>query len=327
MIKNIELYRNIQSWTQHKLTKRKQKQIAVRKKQKKKSQIREWIEALLWAVIVVFLINQFVFQLYQIPTPSMEDTLLVKDRVFVNKFIYGPELYPGGPKILSFNQPQRNEIIVLENPNYISRGPFFDVATRIIYMLTFSMINLDKDANGEDRAQLYVKRAIGMPGDTISFEKGNVFIQPAGYSEKTSEELFRQGAEYNFPMKRQFPVEDYDAFSAIGELAAYEKMNVRVPDYIVKLPLQNRYNFVDNYQVQKEYYGMLKKIDPSNSRYQSLEARYKNGFYIPENYVLPFGDNRDNSFDGRYFGPIAFKDVLGKTIFKFWPLHRFGRAE
>lgn len=327
MIKNIALYKNIQILTEKKLTKRKHKQIAARKKQKKKSQLREWIEALLWAVIVVFLINQYVFQLYQIPTPSMENTLLVKDRVFVNKFIFGPELYPGGPKILSFNQPERNEIIVLENPNYISRGPFFDTATRIIYMLTFSLLNLDKDANGEDRAQLYVKRAIGMPGDTVSFEKGNVFIQPKGYPEKVSEDLFRNEAGFDMPMKRQFPVEDYEAFSAKAAIEAYEAMNIRVPDYLVSLPIRNRYKFVDSYQIQKEYYGMMKKIDPSNSRFRSLEARYKNGFYIPENYLLPFGDNRDNSFDGRYFGPIAFKDVLGKTIFKFWPLHRFGLAE
>lgn len=256
----------------------------------------------------------------------MENTLLVKDRVFVNKFTYGPEIYPGGPKILSFNQPERNEIIVFENPNYISRGPVFDVVNRIVYMLTLSLVNLDKDKNGEDRAQLYVKRAIGMPGDTVSFDKGNVFIQPQGYPEKISEETFRMESGYDFPMKRQFPPEDYKYFSITAAIEAYENMNVRIPDYLVRIPLLNSNNFIDKYYIYKEYYAMKKKIDPSDLKIQSLAARYKNGFYIPENYVLPFGDNRDNSFDGRYFGPVAFKDVLGRTIFKFWPLNRIGIA-
>jgi len=53
----IDMYEKIQFWTELKLTKRRQKHINARKKQKKKSQLREWIEALLWAIIVVFLIN------------------------------------------------------------------------------------------------------------------------------------------------------------------------------------------------------------------------------------------------------------------------------
>ena len=326
MIHNTEQYKKIQTWTEQILTKRRQRNIDAQRKQKKKSQLREWVEALLWAVIVVFLINQFIFQLYEIPTPSMENTLLVKDRVFVNKFTYGPEMYPGGPKILSFNQPQRNEIIVFENPNYISRGPVFDVVNRIVYMLTLSLVNLDKDENGKDRAQLFVKRAIGMPGDTISFNRGNVFIQPQGYSGKISEESFRIQSGYDFPMKRQIPANDYEAFAAAAYIQAYNSKKIRLPDSLHSNTPKRSSKFLDRYYFYKEYYMMQKKIDPSASNIQTLAARYKNGFYIPENYVLPFGDNRDNSFDGRYFGPIAFKNVLGKTIFKFWPLNRIGIA-
>ena len=327
MIHNTDRYKRIQTWTELKLTKRRKKLIKTREKQKKKSQIREWIEALLWAVIVVFLINQYIFQLYEIPTPSMENTLLVKDRVFVNKFTYGPEIYPGGPKILSFNKPERNEIIVFENPNYLSRGPIFDVVNRIVYMITFSLVNLDKDENGNPRSQLYVKRAIGLPGDIVNFEKGNVYIQPEGYAEKLSEEDFRIVSGYDFPMKRQIPAVDYKAFSAAAYKQAYTSKNIILPASLTDNTLGTSSNFIDYYHFYREYYAMQKKIDPSDGNLQSLSARYKNGFYIPENYVLPFGDNRDNSSDGRYFGPIAFKNVLGKTIFKFWPLNRIGIAK
>jgi len=327
MIHNTDRYKKIQSWTEHKLTKRRKKQITAREKQKKKSQLREWVEALLWAVMVVFLINQYIFQLYEIPTPSMENTLMVKDRVFVNKFTYGPEIYPGGPKILSFNQPKRNEIIVFLNPNYLSRGPVFDVVNRIVYMITLSLVNLDKDENGDPRSQLFVKRAIGLPGDTVSFEKGNVFIQPDGYYEKVSEEVFRMESGYDFPMKRQIPENDYETFSTAAYIQAYNSKKIRLPEYLNSNTAQSSSHFIDYYHFYKEYYAMQKKVDPSDFKIQSLAARYKNGFYIPENYVLPFGDNRDNSSDGRYFGPIEFKHVLGKTIFKFWPLNRLGIAE
>jgi len=326
MMHNTDRYKKIQTWTELKLTKRRKKQIIIREKQKKKSQLREWIEALLWAVIVVFLINQYIFQLYEIPTPSMENTLLVKDRVFVNKFIYGPEIYPGGPKILSFNKPERNEIIVFENPNYLSRGPVFDVVNRIVYMITLSLVNLDKDENGDPRSQLYVKRAIGFPGDIVSFEKGNVYIQPDGYGAKISEEVFRLKSGYEFPMKRQILADDYETFSPAAYKQAYASNKIRLPASLTGIALKTSSSFIDYYHFYKEYYTMQKKIDPSDFHIQSLAARYKNGFYIPENYVLPFGDNRDNSSDGRYFGPIAFKNVLGKTIFKFWPLNRIGIA-
>lgn len=326
MIHNTDLFKKIQSRTERLLTRRRIRNIDIRKKQKKKSQIREWIEALLWAVIVVFLINQYIFQLYEIPTPSMENTLLVKDRVFVNKFTYGPEIYPGGPKILSFNQPERNEIIVFENPNYISRGPVFDIVNRIVYMLTLSLVNLDKDENGEPRSQLYVKRAIGLPGDTISFEKGNVFIKLEGEADKISEEVFRMNSGYDFPMKRQIYTDDYKAFTTAAYIQAYTSKKIRLPNSLTGITPESSSKFIDYYHFYKEYYEMQKKIDPSDVKIQSLAARYRNGFYIPADYVLPFGDNRDNSSDGRYFGPVAFKDVLGKTIFKFWPLNRIGLA-
>ena len=45
-------------------------------------------------------------------------------------------------------------------------------------------------------------------------------------------------------------------------------------------------------------------------------------FYVPEGHVLPLGDNRDNSQDGRYFGPINADNINGKVVFRIWPLNR-----
>ncbi|OQY40543.1 MAG: signal peptidase I [Spirochaetaceae bacterium 4572_7] len=51
------------------------------------------------------------------------------------------------------------------------------------------------------------------------------------------------------------------------------------------------------------------------------------GIYIPEGWILPMGDNRDNSRDGRYFGPIKESEVLGKVTLRFWPFNNLGKVE
>ena len=60
---------------------------------------------------------------------------------------------------------------------------------------------------------------------------------------------------------------------------------------------------------------------------RSANARYNAGIYVPEGYVLPLGDNRDNSRDGRYFGPVSESVINGKVIFRFWPLNRIGSLD
>ena len=120
---------SLQNFTEIYLSCRKRKKRIRKEKQRGKNVIVDWLEAFLWAAGVVLLINQYLFQAYQIPSGSMIDTLLIGDRIFVNKIIYGPELLPGLGKLPSPVKPKRNDIIIFENPSYISRGPVFDVAS------------------------------------------------------------------------------------------------------------------------------------------------------------------------------------------------------
>lgn len=304
---------------------RNQRKIA---RQQKKSAVREWLEALIWAVIVVFLINQYVFQLYQIPTSSMETTLLIKDRVFVNKFIYGPELYPQGPKIFDSRTPERDEIIVFENPNYVSRGPLFDTVNRIVYMLTLSLVNLDKDENGQPRSQLYVKRAIGLPGDTIRFVEGEIHIRPAGMSAFLSETQFRELTGLVDPHQRLISPSAYLIISDAARFQALRStgsstmtQDQRLVESVKRF---QEMDLIDYYHYYQTYYKERMSIDPSDMSSRSFFARYDNGLYVPDGYFLPIGDNRDNSGDGRYFGPQPNESLLGKTILRFWPINRIG---
>ncbi|MBN2736845.1 MAG: S26 family signal peptidase [Spirochaetales bacterium] len=82
------------------------------------------------------------------------------------------------------------------------------------------------------------------------------------------------------------------------------------PNFFIKYKAMNRGEVSpQNYSLRKEFY-----------------QKYL-GRYIPENNLLPLGDNRDNSKDGRYFGPVAVNKILGKPLLRFWPLNRFGGVE
>jgi signal peptidase I len=74
-----------------------------KKREGKNSIVIEWLDALIFAIIAVTLINIFLFQNYRIPTPSMEKTLLVGDHLFVSKLAYGPRL-PNTPIAVPFTQ-------------------------------------------------------------------------------------------------------------------------------------------------------------------------------------------------------------------------------
>lgn len=74
-----------------------------KRRDRKNSAFIEWLDAIIFAVIAVTLINIFLFQNYRIPTPSMEKSLLVGDHLFVSKLAYGPRM-PNTPIAFPFTQ-------------------------------------------------------------------------------------------------------------------------------------------------------------------------------------------------------------------------------
>ena len=132
---------------ERRLTRRKRlKAYNESKKRTVLGEIWSWVDALIFAIFWVIIINQYLFQLFVIPSPSMVSTLNVGDRVVVNKDSYGIELYPAGRKILTDSRRvQRDEIITFYNPEYDSKGPVFDVLSQIIYMGTLTLVNIDRN--------------------------------------------------------------------------------------------------------------------------------------------------------------------------------------
>jgi len=110
----------------------------------KKSTLREYFESIVIAVILALFIRTFVVQAFKIPTGSMENNLLIGDHLLVNKFVFGPTASRLERKVLPIGSIRRGDIIVFKYPE-----------------------EPDRD---------FIKRVIGLPGDTVQLRDKKVSI-------------------------------------------------------------------------------------------------------------------------------------------------------
>ncbi len=172
--------------------------------------IYDWIDDIIFALVAVYFINLFIFQNYQIPSSSLEKSLLVGDYLFVSKVSYGPRV-PNTPlsfplvqntlpifncksyldwpswdykRVAGLGQIQRNDIVVFnfpagdtvatlqQNPDYYT----------LVQMYGREAVRMNKQSFGEiiyrpvDKRENYVKRCVGLPGDSLSIQNNQVYI-------------------------------------------------------------------------------------------------------------------------------------------------------
>ncbi|MCE5257156.1 MAG: signal peptidase I [Spirochaetaceae bacterium] len=322
MSKENDFAGSLQSFTERLLTHRLKRRLRNKRKQQKRNALVDWLMAILWAACVVLIINQYVFQNYQIPSESMVDTLRIGDMIFVDKFSFGPELLPGVVKLPGVSRPKRGQIIVFENPSYISKGPVFTVAQQMIYMLTLTLVDIDRDQNGEQRVHYLIKRAVGTGGDTIRIQQGEVFIRPEGMRDFVPEKDLMKALGLPCHATRMVAATEYEGIEAVGIASAYQEAGLPVPAGIGSPEIATAYKDAFGYDMKRV--NVLSDMRPSDYRIASTARRYNQGWYIPGDRVFPMGDNRDNSRDGRYFGPVDQSRVLGRALFKYWPPSRIG---
>jgi signal peptidase I len=331
---------SIQRVTERYLTWRKKRKDAHKARQKRRNPIVDWIDAILSAVVIVLLINQYLLQAYQIPSQSMEPGLLVSDRIFVNKLAYGPELIPGMLKLPGPWQPSRADVIIFESPEYISSGPVIDVLQRIIYMVTLSLVDIDKDENGQPKHHFLIKRAVGMPGDRLRMNEGNVEILPPGSSVWLAEAELKKSLGFNYQNVRIIQQDQYTIFRSAGiGMGLINAGFNATPDqeasmkkyYQTTTDAGGKVNRVGSMAKLSDdiYVGMWKDatgwaIEPDDYATATEWRVLKEGYFVPEGRIFPMGDNRDDSRDARYFGPVRLEKVLGKGLFRYWPIARIG---
>ncbi len=110
----------------------------------RKSTAREYVESIVIAVILALFIRTFVVQAFKIPTGSMENNLLIGDHLLVNKFVFGPPAFALERALLPERPIRRGDIIVFKFP--------------------------------EDRERDFIKRVIGLPGETLEVKDKRVYI-------------------------------------------------------------------------------------------------------------------------------------------------------
>jgi signal peptidase I len=185
--------------------------------------IADWADAIIFALVAVYFINIFIFQNYKIPTSSLEKTLLVGDYLFVSKVNYGPRVpntplafplahhtlpvintksYSDWPywdykRLKGLGSVKRNDIVVFNFPAgdtvalNLQNRDYYD----LVNQAGWNRVNSDKRIFGEivyrpvDRRENYVKRCIGMPGDSLQIINNSVYIN---------------GTELATPKKAQF---------------------------------------------------------------------------------------------------------------------------
>src|SRR5262245_8205095 len=95
---------------------------------KQKSTLMEYVESILWALVLTMFLRAFVVQAFRIPSESMVPTLLVGDFLFVNKFEYGPKIPFTSIRLPGIRPPRRGDIIVFKSP----QDPSKDLIKRCI---------------------------------------------------------------------------------------------------------------------------------------------------------------------------------------------------
>ncbi|GAB4398338.1 MAG: hypothetical protein OHK0053_16780 [Microscillaceae bacterium] len=151
------------------------KETTGRKPKKKKSVLREWIDAIVFAVIAATIIRWGFISAYTIPTPSMEATQLVGDFLFVNKLSYGPRT----PKTLLRLPLTDNKIWGTNIPSYLTwiqlpsvRIPGYSSLKRNDVVV----FNWPEEEAPVDMKTHYIKRCVAVAGDTLSLHESQVYI-------------------------------------------------------------------------------------------------------------------------------------------------------
>ncbi len=294
-------------------------------RQQRISALRDWIEVLLVVLLSVLLINQYLLQLFVIPSSSMVPTLLVQDRVIVNKLAYGLEPYPFARKFFSQKKVVRGTVIPFISPEYRRPNTLFLIAQRVVFLLTFAKLDLDLKAYENSpkppvrlasqpmlyapssqpnyqytfnnyQPPLLVKRVIAVGGDRVRFVSGYPEIRLAGTKKFSSEKFIKKELSLHYETQRN-------------------------------MKLFNQTNY---YNMDRSYEQRVRNAYLSSPHDVAIRSRFiadRLGDAIPAAYFEPFGDNRDHSHDGRWFGILNKDDLQGRLTYIVAPFSRFRSLE
>ena len=218
----------------------------------------EWGASFFPVILIVFILRSFLFEPFKIPSGSMIPTLLVGDFILVNKFAYGIRLPVINTKVIEVGTPQRGDVMVFRYP--------------------------------EDPSLDYIKRVIGLPGDTVSYQNKRLTINGQPVAEE-------KVADYLHP-ERLYYSEQY-----VEKLGNVEHKMLNDTDAPAFIP------------------------DAANFPHRENCTYNANGVVctVPPGHYFMMGDNRDNSRDSRAWGFVPEQNIVGKAFFIWLNFSDLGR--
>lgn len=257
-----------------------------------KEKARNFIETLLFAFIGALLIKTFIIESSRIPTGSMENTIMVGDFVLVNKLIYGsttPRNIPFTSVELphfsfpSFREPRPKDVVVFEWPG-------------------------DRDELKPAEIMSYVKRLIGMPGDTVKIVNKVVYVNGREFWRPPHiQYLNPQSIPAGIPNPRIFPA------GAPWNEDNYGSVVVPKKGDMIKLTPEN----IEQWRtiIDREFERRVVNVEGNKI---TIDGRVVNSYTIKKDYYFMLGDNRDNSLDSRFWGFVPRDKVIGQALVIYW---------
>jgi len=234
-----------------------------------KSTAREYFESFVITLVMALFGMTFILQAVTVPTGSMQNTILIGDYLLVNKFIFTP----GGHELsfLPQREIQRGDIIVFKYPG--------------------NKLHPEMDrAHGPSATPYqvnYVKRVIGLPGETIEFKNDQVFIN----GQLLPEHRIIGEADDNVSALDTHEFEDRTPDQKWSVYYQEDKLKAALAG---RLPREPHMEF-----------GVAGKT-----------------MQVPENSFFVMGDSRDNSEDSRYWGFVPRELIIGRAMFVYWSCDR-----
>lgn len=248
--------------------------------------IRDYIKAIFVTLIAALLLKIFVIEAYRIPTTSMENTLYVGDFILVNKLAYGIRL-----------------------PNYF---PFFSINLPIFDVPVFRNVKQGDvvvfrfpiEGNNHNRANIpefYIKRCIGLPGDTVVVRSDNVLVN---------------GAKIKFPSSGKCY---YNSKIAYLNMPFADKSSTE-QEQIFIIPKKG-----DVINLNTSSYHRWKSIIERTGSTVELrdtailiDGKITSEYIVKEDYYFMLGDNRSNSVDSRTWGFVPDDNLIGEALIIYW---------
>lgn len=218
----------------------------------------EWGADFFPVILIVFVLRSFLFEPFKIPSGSMIPTLLVGDFILVNKYTYGIRLPVINTKIIDINQPQRGDVMVFRYP--------------------------------EDPSLDYIKRVVGLPGDTVAYQNKQLSINGKPVEMKRVSDYLHS--------ERLYYSEQYTEM--LGEVEHRILNDTDAPDFV---PGVSAFPYRENCTYNAS--GVICKV--------------------PDGHYFMMGDNRDNSRDSRAWGFVPEANIVGKAFFIWLNFSDFSR--